>query len=201
MRTEEGFSIVGVLVMLACTLAAISILSKSRVDLQKSSKSLEIHTSYEVFVTNFTQFIQKSIETNAAQICNGDTTGLANLSFNQKPVAFKNDLIGPATAEMMEIQNRCRNPVFSGTSKIYFCLQFDKNPDFSGDDFTGAENNFAEIAVRPVDKWQQPVSCEAYRDATNGEYGLQIYYRFFWITKGMPEKINQKYGYYYGIKD
>jgi len=201
MRSESGFSIIGAMILLGAALTAILIISRSQMNLRVASKSLESVNSYEVFITSFTDFLHTSIRTNVDEICASQTTGMAHLTFSGSAAGLKTAISAPTLTEVSEVKKRCAKPHLAPDGRMYFCIQFDKNTDYPKDGFAGADYNFAEIAVRAVNKWQQPISCADYKAALTLEAGLQIYYRLYWITKTQPDRLFKKYGYYYGVKE
>jgi hypothetical protein len=196
---EEGFSLVGIMMLTASVLTATLIFMQSQLNVRMAGKSLESVTSYEVFLTGFTDFLQTSIIDNIDAICNSNPNALSSLSFlGTTATNIKTEISTPQITAISS--GRCGKPVFSANGQLFFCLQFDQNPTFPKDSFAGSEHNFAEVAVRMVDKWQQPLSCANFKAAAASSAGLQMYYRLYWVTKTQPERLFQKQGYYYATK-
>jgi hypothetical protein len=198
--SEAGFSLIGVMMVLGATLLGVMALLRSELNLRAASRSMDSVNSYEVFVSSFTSFVQSSVINNIDAICSGQTAPLTTLTFSGKPAGLSLNVNGPG-ADGSLVHNRCTRPTFYADGRAYFCLQIEPNAAYAKDSFAGAPNNFAEIAIRPVDKWQQPITCSQFRAAANAEVGLQIYYRLFWTTASQPTRLFQKYGYFYGIKE
>lgn len=192
--SESGFGLVNVLMILGAVLLAILLLSRSQVNLRMAGKSLDAVNSYEVFISSFTDFVQASVKNNITELCAGQTVPLQDLSFGGKKASLSLAAGSPAEA-------RCGKTLLNTDGRMYFCLQLEKNPAFPKDSFGGAEQNYAEIAVRAVNKWQQPITCQDYKASTTPDVGLQIYYRLYWSTKQQAERYFQKYGYFYAIKE
>ncbi len=198
-RGEEGFNLVGIMMLSAFVLTSTLIFMQSQLNVRTAGKSLESVTSYEVFLTSFTDFLQTSINDNLDAICNGNINALSSLKFlGTNATNIKTEISTPKVTSISS--GRCGTPVFSANGQLFFCLQFDQNQTFPKDSFAGSEYNFAEVAVRMVDKWQQPLSCANFKAASASGAGLQMFYRLYWVTKTQPERLFQKQGYYYATK-
>ncbi len=191
---------VGVLIIAAAGLLGILLIARSQVNLRSAAKSLDSVNSYYGFISGFTDFVQASVTQNIDSLCAGQLAPLTALKFSGEDAAFSTSLqvTGPQASPL---KDRCKQPLLAADGRMYFCLQLDQNSAFAPDSFGGAEANIAEIAIRTVNKWQQPISCLAFRNAANSEAALQIYYRLHWATKNQPHQLHQKYGFYHAIKE
>lgn len=202
MRSNAGFSLVGVLIILGVSLTAVLLISQSQTKLRQAGKALDSSESFKVFITSFTDFIQTTLNDNMNNLCAANISGLNSLQFNNEHAAFTENLLVPESISgVLELKNRCAKSQFNASGVMYFCLQLDKNSAYPKDEFGGADYNIIEVLVRPVDKLQQAISCSHYNSASNGTVGLQIFYRLFWIPKAPSDKLFQKYGFYYAIKE
>jgi len=201
MKSNAGFSLVGILMFLGTSLTALLLVSQSKFNLRLAGKALDSSESYKLFITNFTDFIQKTLNANLNNLCSGDISGLSALTFNDENAKYVNNIEAPLTVSgVSELKARCANSQFNASGVIYFCLDLHKNSTFPKDEFGGADYNFIEVLARTVNKLQQPISCSDYTsNVSHG--GLQIYYRLLWIPKIPSEKIFQKYGFYYATQN
>jgi hypothetical protein len=199
---QAGFSIITVLVALGVVLTGILLSVQSTVRLKQSSKAIKSSLSYEGVIPGFTEFVHQSVKANAAALCSGNSSSLASLNFSGSSVSLANTLDVPSDiGQNASVIQRCHEPLFNSDGRMYFCLKAHTNSDIPPDAFTGAKHNYAEIAIRMVDKWQRSISCSQYLSAPPVTVGLQIYYRMYWITAVQPKQVFQKSGYYYGIKE
>ncbi|HYX36251.1 MAG TPA: hypothetical protein VE954_24370 [Oligoflexus sp.] len=103
--------------------------------------------------------------------------------------------------DLGSLKNRCSKPKLSSTGQFYFCIDIEKNPDIHPNSFLGATSNVAELAIRLVDRWQQPIDCNRYNNSlSKADIGIQIYYRQYWTQPNKNRDTHQKSGFYYAVQ-
>lgn len=198
---ESGGILLSLTVALGFVLVIISMAMKVRLNSRIISDKVYAKSSSEFQLESFTQKLGKFSASRLTQFCSNQLQLGSGFSLSGTEARISKSLQAPtALAETAEVARRCLKPMTSSAGQFYFCVNIDQNNEHPAHSFLGAETNFAEVAIRLVDKWQRSVNCNTYLASAKEDISLQIYYRFYWIPAGKNQRVHQKSGFYYAVQ-
>lgn len=198
---ESGGILLSLIVALGFVLVIISMAMKVKLNSRIISDKVYAKSSSEFQLESFTHKLGSFSASHLTKFCSNQMqmgTGFV-LSGSEAKIT-KTIPAPPAISETADVARRCLKPMTSANGQFYFCVDIDQNTEHPPHSFLGAESNFAEVAIRLVDKWQRPVNCSTYLASQKADISMQIYYRFYWIPTGKSQRLNQKSGFYYAVQ-
>lgn len=198
---ESGGILLSLTVALGFVLVIISMAMKVKLNSRLISDKVYAKSSSEFQLESFTQKLGKFSSSHLNNFCSNQLQMGAGFNLSGTEARISKTIAAPVTmSETADIARRCLKPMTSATGQFYFCVNIDQNTEHPAHSFLGAESNFAEVAIRLVDKWQRNVSCNTYMASAKEDISMQIYYRFYWIPAGKSQRLNQKSGFYYAVQ-
>jgi len=181
--SEDGFSLVTVLAVMAVVMICIVFISQTKVRQQRVQKALKVKQSYadvnQALIHNIVDIFHKEMATTcldpAAVLTTQDLDGTADFRFTKSITgASGNGIVLPAPHQAAI--SRCAVPAkpASGSStsadknRFYFCIQLNQGMTAAinkapRDSILGASYAFAEFAVELIDlQTQAPLNCNEY---------------------------------------
>ncbi len=210
-RSQDGFSIVAVLVISAVILSSILLVSQAKFRQQGTQKALKMKQSY----TDINQaLINAVVETFHAKMENSCLVGgwndLKNKDLDGRTKFSQNTEVGVDMASQFvpqthkEAATRCKTPKSPGSpsNRFYFCVKIEKDPTAPIDSILGANVAFAEFAVELIDlQTQTAIPCSEYTKrkkdrrpdgtARDGSAGMAVTMALYW-QNGTPGPPNAK---------
>ncbi len=198
---ESGGILLSLTVALGFVLVIISMAMKAKLNSRIVSDKVYAKSSSEFQLESFTQKLGKFSASQLTQFCANQLQMGSGFSLSGTDARITKSLQAPtAITETVDVARRCLKPVTSSNGQFYFCVDIDQNNEHPAHSFLGAETNFAEVAIRLVDKWQRSVNCSTFLASAKEDISLQIYYRFYWIPAGKNQRLHQKSGFYYAVQ-
>jgi hypothetical protein len=202
MRNDEsGGILLSLTVALGFVLLIISMAMKVKLNSRIVSDKVYAKSSSEFQLESFTQKLGKFSSSHLNNLCANQLQMGSGFNLSGTEARITKTIETPVTtSETADVARRCLKPMTSSNGQFYFCVNIDQNTEHPAHSFLGAETNFAEVAIRLVDKWQRAVNCSTYLASQPNEISMQIYYRFYWIPAGRSLRLNQKSGFYYAVQ-
>jgi type II secretory pathway pseudopilin PulG len=208
-KSEAGFSLVAVLIIMGVVMFSILLISQAKFRAQGTQKALKVKQSYADVNQALINGIVESFHTKMVAACpalnivDGNLDGRADYKFST--AVLPAPPIGPyePPAVHVEASERCKSPKIpsGGGNRFYFCVKLAKDASAPNDSILGAKNAFAEVAVELIDlQTQQPITCSDYftrrqdRRADgvtprDGSAGMAVTMALYWANEvGHPDQ-------------
>ncbi len=197
--SEQGFSLVSVLVIMAVILTAVLIISQARFNHQATQKALNLKESYsdvnQALITDIMSEIHSSITASAP--CLNVSTVKQNYGGVIKPSipsytasnSISSSSVWPpmhqAAAQRCKIPRTPSNASNAADNRLYFCVRLGRDPTAPKDSIMNSTQAFAEVAVELIDlQTQAAISCSNYvskkNDPKDGSAGMAVTMALYW---------------------
>ncbi|WP_141731963.1 PulJ/GspJ family protein [Oligoflexus tunisiensis] len=194
LRTEQGFSLVSVMIIMGIVLVAVLLITQSRVNQQSAQKTIRLKQSYQdvnqALINDLVSQIHDTITAGAPCI---NLSGINNAA--PAYVYARTIPTGPGWPALhREAQKRCSRPRLPrngnnpSDNKAYFCVRLGKDQGAPTDSILHADLAFAEVALELIDlQTQKPISCATYvarkSDPKDGAAGMAVTMGLYWQAK------------------
>lgn len=213
-QSEQGFSLVSVLIIMGIVLLAILMITQSRVNQQSAQKAIKLKQSYtdvnQALISDLVSHLHGTI-TSAAPCINlsGININMDGLNVKESSApayVYTNNIPLAAGSPPLhtDARGRCtrprlpNNPNNDADNKAYFCVRLGKDAAAPKDSIMNADLAFAEVAVELIDlQTQKPISCSTYvtkkNDPKDGSAGMAVTMGLYWQAKvGSRVSFSQK---------
>ncbi len=213
-QSEQGFSLVSVLIIMGIVLLAVLMITQSRVNQQTAQKAIKLKQSYtdvnQALISDLVSHIHSTLTASAPCInlsgINIDMNGLNVKESSAPAYVYSNNIpLAPGSPALhTDARNRCtkprlpNNPNNDADNKAYFCVRLGKDAAAPRDSIMNADLAFAEVAVDLIDlQTQKPISCSTYvakkTDPKDGSAGMAVTMGLYWQAKvGSRVSFSQK---------
>jgi hypothetical protein len=213
-QTEQGFSLISVLIIMGIVLLAVLMITQSRVNQQSAQKAIKLKQSYtdmnQALISDLVSHVHSTITGTAPCInlssININMNGL-NVQESSAPAYIHATNIPIAAGSPplhTDARTRCRRPRLptnaanDSDNKAYFCVRLGKDSNAPKDSIMNADVAFAEVAIELIDlQTQMPISCASYfskkTDPKDGSAGMAVTMGLYWQAKvGTRTSYSQK---------
>lgn len=214
-KSQEGFSLVGVLIIMGVVLVSMLLISQARFKQKSVQKAIQVKGSYsdvnQALINAVVDQFHKGLLT--VPVAGGFTCPTADiittggLLNGKNAYAVKTPPVINGNAPLVHTQaiTRCSNAVTpSGNgNRYYFCLQISPDTSADKDSILNAEKAFAEFAIELIDlQTNLAISCQEYSKRANdmgpppslthvdGSAGMAVTMALYWENKsGVKDSI------------
>lgn len=200
-RSEAGFSIVAVLIVMGVVLFSLMLISQAKFRAQSTQKAIKTKQSYADVNQALINSVVEKIHGSMQKSCNGIVqTKLKNVALDgaskydfSTALTRTNGIAAPQTHK--EAINRCKTPKNPGTggNRFYFCVELNKDASAPIDSILNSQYAFAEFAVELIDlQTTEPITCDKYTTRKNdkeggvardGSAGMAVTMALYWANQ------------------
>lgn len=183
LRTQGGFSLVSVLMIMGMVLFSILMISQAKFRQQGTQRALKVKQSYgdvnQALMNSVVDIFHKKMSNGCLP---GGWSALGSSGAPQdldgRTTYYQTPNVGLSTSSDVPTKHsdaatRCRNPKSPGspTNRFYFCLKIKPDASAPIDSILGAKVAFAEFAVELIDlQTQTPITCAQYTSRKNDRF-------------------------------
>lgn len=201
-NNEQGGILLDILIAMGILLVISTLAMKAKINAKIIDDRVFAKSSSEFQLEGFTQKVGNFTLNKIPALCSNQLTMGTTFDINGSKATISNFAdITLASPDLASLKKRCGRPKAFSTGQFYFCVDIDANPGIHPNSFLGAESNVAELAIRLVDRWQQPIDCTRFNSSVSkSDVGIQIYYRQYWTQNNKNKDTHQKSGFYYAVQ-
>lgn len=207
-KSEAGFSLVAILVVMAVVLASILMISQAKFQQQGTQKALKVKQSYtDVNQSLITDVVSKlHTQLKASATCPTPNAVFTNLTLSGDAKYSASQTINVtsgAPAVHSDAAKRCSGKVDvpgTGGNRYHFCVKLQPDTSAPKDSILNSKLAFAEFAIELIDlQTQAAITCQVYNtkanDPRDGSAGMAVTMALYWenaVGAGKKSTFSQK---------